>query len=90
MEKNNQKVDDKLCYVCHKNLINFRVMPCRHAYLCKRCSMKMASGKCKICHDFYNFVRGIMPGEPLNYDSDDEDEKEESKNEIVNDKKNEG
>ena len=80
MEKDNQKEDDKLCYVCHKNLINIRVIPCGHAYLCKRCSMKMASGKCKICHEFYLFVKGIMPGEPLKIDSDeDEDERENEK-----------
>ena len=87
MEKSNQKEEDNLCYVCHKNLINIRVMPCRHAYLCRRCSMKMASGKCKICHDFYLFVKGIIPGEPLNYDSDEnEDEKKNEKSEKADKK----
>ena len=79
MEKNEKKENDYLCYVCHKNLINIRVMPCRHAYLCKKCSMRMASGKCKICHDFYLYVKGILPGEPLNSDSDDDDEEEDGK-----------
>ena len=45
---------DNICLVCKKNPICYRVMPCRHAYLCKKCSMKMASGgKCKICHEFF-------------------------------------
>ena len=71
MEKNEQKKDDNLCYVCHKNQINIRVIPCGHAYLCRKCAMRMASGKCKICHEFYLYVKGIIPGEPLN-DEDDE------------------
>ena len=35
--------------------------------------MRMASGKCKICHDFYLDVKGIIPGESLDNDSDDDD-----------------
>ena len=75
MEKDGQKKDDNLCYVCKKNKICIRVLPCRHAYLCRRCAMRMASGKCKICHEFYLYVKGMIPGEPLdNEDSDSNDE----------------
>ncbi len=78
MEKVKQKDKDDLCYVCHKNAINIMVMPCMHAYLCKKCAMRMASGKCKICKEFYIDVKGIIPGEPINnYNNEDEDEIEE-------------
>ena len=55
--------ENLICIVCHKNPIEYRVMPCRHAYLCKKCSMKMASGgKCKICHEFFVECKRILPG----------------------------
>lgn len=45
---------EEMCLVCKKEKVCYRVMPCRHAYLCKKCSMKMASGgKCKICKEFF-------------------------------------
>ena len=73
-EKNNN-----LCLVCKKNEITYRVMPCRHGYLCKKCSMKMASGgKCKICHEFFVECKRILPGEPLN--PENEKEKEDNPN----------
>ena len=74
------KQDNNLCYVCKKNEITFRVMPCRHAYLCKKCSMKMASGgKCKICHEFFVECKKILPGEKLNpEEEDDDDEKKDN------------
>ena len=72
-----QENKDNMCIVCHKNPISYRVMPCRHGYLCKKCSMKMASGgKCKICHEFFVECKRILPGEALN----PEDEKEKEKN----------
>ena len=75
MEKDGQKKDANLCYVCKKNKICIRVLPCKHAYLCRRCAMRMASGKCKICHEFYLYVKGMIPGEPLdNEDNDSNDE----------------
>ncbi len=78
MEEGKKKdVAKDICYVCHKNKINFRVEPCRHAYLCKKCSMKMMSGKCKICHEFYDGGSTILPGEPLNLYSDEEEDKED-------------
>ena len=73
MEGGEQKDNNNLCYVCKKNDISYRVMPCRHAYLCKKCSMKMASGgKCKICHEFFVECKRILPGEPLNPDNEKE------------------
>ena len=53
-EKKEEKKEDNMCLVCKKEKVSYRVMPCRHEYLCKKCSMKMASGgKCKICHEFF-------------------------------------
>ena len=53
-EKKEEKKEDNMCLVCKKEKVAYRVMPCRHEYLCKKCSMKMASGgKCKICHEFF-------------------------------------
>ena len=73
-EKNNN-----LCLVCKKNEITYRVMPCRHGYLCKKCSMKMASGgKCKICHEFFVECKRILPGEALN--PENEKDKEDNSN----------
>jgi hypothetical protein len=57
---------DNICLVCKKNPICYRVMPCRHAYLCKKCSMKMASGgKCKICHEFFVECQRILTGDEI-------------------------
>ena len=80
MEKNEKNKNDNLCYVCHKNQINIRVMPCGHAYLCRKCAMKMASGKCRKCHDYYIDVKGILPGEPLSDDSDDDNDEKSDNN----------
>lgn len=64
---------ERLCFVCKKNEITFRVMPCGHAYLCKKCSMKMASGgKCKICHEFFVECKRVLPGEPLSEEKKEE------------------
>ena len=53
-EKKEEKKEDNMSLVCKKEKVSYRVMPCRHEYLCKKCSMKMASGgKCKICHEFF-------------------------------------
>ena len=58
--KNNN--EDNICKVCKKEKISYRVMPCRHEYLCKKCSMKMASGgKCKICKEFFVECQRIVP-----------------------------
>lgn len=82
MEGGEQNKKDNLCFVCHKNEISYRVMPCRHSYLCKKCSMKMASGgRCKICHEFFVECKRIMPGEALN----PEDEKDKDKDDDSND-----
>ena len=57
---------DNICLVCKKNPICYRVMPCRHAYLCKKCSMKMASGgKCKVCHEFFVECQRILTGDEI-------------------------
>ena len=71
---------DNICLVCKKNPICYRVMPCRHAYLCKKCSMKMArhaylckkcsmkmasGGKCKICHEFFVECQRILTGDEI-------------------------
>ena len=49
-----EKIEENMCMVCIKEKVCYRVLPCRHEYLCKKCSMKMASGgKCKICHEFF-------------------------------------
>ena len=57
---------DNICLVCKKNPICYRVLPCRHAYLCKKCSMKMASGgKCKICHEFFVECQRILTGDEI-------------------------
>ena len=80
MEKTEKNKNDNLCYICHKKQINIRVMPCGHAYLCRRCAMKMASGKCRKCHEYYIDVKGIPPGEPINDSDDDNDEKYNNSN----------
>ena len=64
MEKREKNIEDDICKVCKKEKISYRVMPCRHAYLCKKCSMKMASGgKCKICKEFFVECQRILPDE---------------------------
>ena len=79
MEGGEQKENNNLCFVCKKNEITYRVMPCRHGYLCKKCSMKMASGgKCKICHEFFVECKRILPGEALN--PDNEKDKDDNSN----------
>ena len=83
-----QENKDNICIVCHKNPIGYRVMPCRHGYLCKKCSMKMASGgKCKICHEFFVECKRILPGEALNPEDEKEKEKDEDKEDNSNDEK---
>ena len=80
MESGENQNNGNLCYVCKKNEITYRVMPCRHGYLCKKCSMKMASGgRCKICHEFFVECKRILPGEPLNQEKekDEKDNNEE-------------
>ena len=65
-EEEKKEEEDNICKVCKKNPICYRVMPCRHAYLCKKCSMKMASGgKCKICHEFFVECQRILPGDEI-------------------------
>ena len=79
MEGGEQNNYNNLCLVCKKNEITYRVMPCRHGYLCKKCSMKMASGgKCKICHEFFVECKRILPGEALN--PENEKDKEDNSN----------
>ena len=81
-----QENKDNMCIVCHKNPISYRVMPCRHGYLCKKCSMKMASGgKCKICHEFFVELKRILPGEPLKPENEKEKEKNDDKDNDSND-----
>ena len=64
MEKEEKNIEDDICKVCKKEKISYRVMQCRHAYLCKKCSMKMASGgKCKICKEFFVECQRILPDE---------------------------
>lgn len=57
MDKEKKDVEEdksKICWACKKDPISYRVMPCRHEYLCRKCSMKMASGgKCKICKEYF-------------------------------------
>ncbi|MCQ2815662.1 MAG: hypothetical protein MJ252_00200 [archaeon] len=63
MEKKEEEKEeqDTICRVCKKEKVTYRVMPCGHAYLCKKCSMKMASGgKCKICHEFFVECKRII------------------------------
>ena len=80
MENAEKKTEDNLCKVCHKNEITYRVMPCRHAYLCKKCSMKMASGgKCKVCHEFFVECKRIMPGEEKDEPKKEENDEEDGK-----------
>ena len=63
MEGGEKTDNNNLCFVCKKNEITYRVMPCRHEKKKKKCSMKMASGgKCKICHEFFVECKRILPG----------------------------
>ena len=81
MEGGEQKEKNNLCFVCKKNEITYRVMPCRHGYLCKKCSMKMASGgRCKICHEFFVECKKILPGEPLNPEKEKEEDDDDDEN----------
>ena len=78
--------ENLICIVCHKNPIEYRVMPCRHAYLCKKCSMKMASGgKCKICHEFFVECKRILPGESLNPEDDKKEEEKDKEENLEED-----
>ena len=66
MEKEEKNIEDDICKVCKKEKISYRVMPCRHAYLCKKCSMKMASGGiCKVCHEIFVECQRILPGDEI-------------------------
>jgi hypothetical protein len=48
------------CLCCNKEPIKYAADPCMHAFACKKCAMKMATGgKCKVCKEHFFELRDV-------------------------------
>ena len=61
------------CLACGAGEIEYETRPCRHAALCKKCAMMMATGgRCKVCQQLFVSRKRVEVGQAQEA-SDDSD-----------------